>query len=256
MKPRMNDQFHAQAGEDILLAEIFAGQSTGVCLEVGVLDGLQDSTTLHFERRGWSCILVEANPGLAAQAKNNRRAQVFACAAGRVAGMAEFVIAKGAEYLSTMLPTEAHLARMLRDGATIERVPVAVRRVDEILAEAGIARLDFATIDVEGAELEVLQGFDLARWQLRVLVVEDNSGGQDRRVRQHLAAQGYRCFLHAGLNDWYAAAGDARLLTPARRAADFRRQLRARLYAVTVGLLPVNSQRRLVSWKRKYLGRL
>lgn len=252
----MNEQFHAQTGEDVLLAEIFAGQTTGVCLEVGALDGLQDSTTLHFERRGWSCILVEANPGLAAQAKNNRRAQVFACAAGRAVGTVEFVIAKGAEYLSTMLPTEAHLARMLRDGATIERVPVVVRRVDDILQETGIARLDFATIDVEGAELEVLLGFNLAKWQPRVLVAEDNSGGHDRRVRRHLAAQGYRCFLRAGFNDWYAAAGDAQLLTPARRAAEFRRQIRVRLYAVTVGLLPAAAQRRLVAWKRKYLGRL
>ncbi len=252
----MNEPFHAQTGEDVLLAEIFAGQAAGVCLEVGVLDGLQDSTTLHFERRGWACVLVEANPALAAQAKTNRRAQVFACAAGRAAGTVEFVIAKGAEYLSTMLPTEAHLARMLQDGATIERVPVAVRPVGDLLQEAGIARLDFATIDVEGAELEVLQGFDLARWRPRVLVVEDNSGGQDRRVRRHLAAQGYRCFLHAGLNDWYAAAGDAQLLTPVRRAVEFRRQVRARLYAATVGLLPAGFQRRLVFWKRKYLARL
>jgi len=249
----MTSECHAQAGEDQRLAEIFAAQKTGVCLEVGALDGVKDSITLHFEKHGWTCILVEANPALAAQAKTKRQAQVFACAAGRSASTVQFVIAQGAEYLSTMLPTEMHLARMLRDGATIKRVQVAVRPVDDILQEAGIARLDFATIDVEGAELEVLLGFDLARWRPRVLVIEESSGGQDGRVRCDLGARGYRCFLHEGFNDWYAAAGDPQLLTPARCAAELRRQIRVRLYAATVGLLPSDVQRRLVGWKRKWL---
>jgi FkbM family methyltransferase len=252
----INDPFHAQCGEDAFLAEIFAGKESGVCLEVGALDGMKDSTTLHFENEGWSCILVEANPELAAQAKSNRRGQVFGCAAGRSSGTVEFVIARGAEYLSTMLPTDDHIARMMKAGATLDRVSVTVLRVDDILLQSGISQLDFATIDVEGAELEVLQGFDLQKWKPRVLVLEDISGGHDRRVRRYLKAQGYRCFLHADFNDWYALKSDAGLLTLPRRTRELFRQVRIRLYRYTVGTLPLDLQLKLVRWKRRWLGKL
>ena len=248
----MGGQFHAQAGEDVVLSGIFDGQQHGTCLEVGALDGIKDSITLHFEETGWSCILVEANPELAEKAKANRRARVFSCAAGRATGMTEFVIAKGAEYLSTMKPTPKHVARILTDGGTIEKVKVTVMRVDDILEEAGVSHLDFATIDVEGAELEVLRGFDLHRWQPKVLVVEDN----DSEVRRYLRTRGYCCFLHAGFNDWYARKGDKSLLTVRRVFAEHRRQARQRLYKWTVGLLPLAMQVKLVKWKRQWLKNL
>lgn len=252
----MNDTFYSQFSEDVVLASIFESSSSGTCLEVGALDGIKDSTTLHFEKKGWSCILVEANPELAEKAKANRRALVFSCAAGRETGTAEFLIARGAEYLSTMVPTEYQISRMLNDGAKVEKINVPVRRLDDILLEAGISNLDFATIDVEGAELEVLRGFDLRRWNPRVLVMEDNSGGHDRRVRQHLSSWGYRCFFEDGLNVWYARQDDKGLLTPMRKLKDCRHQIRLRLYEWTVGLLPLTIQEELIKWKRKWLGRL
>jgi FkbM family methyltransferase len=252
----MNDQFHSQSGEDAILAGIFEGKESGTCLEVGALDGIKDSITLYFEKKGWLCILVEANPGLADKAKANRRARVFSCAAGRESGTIEFVIARGAEYLSTMMPTEYQISRMLKDGATIERVNVPVMRVDDILQQADVSRLEFATIDVEGAELEVLQGFDLDRWKPRVLVLEDNPEDHDRRVQRHLGSRGYLCFYHDGLNNWYARKGDKSLLTPARRLRQCCRRIRGRLYVWTVGLLPPTLQGKLVKWKRKWLGKL
>jgi hypothetical protein len=52
-------------------------------------------------------------------------------------------------------------------GASPERViNLAIRALDGILAEAGSPyRFDFLSIDVEGHEIEVLRGFDIARWR-------------------------------------------------------------------------------------------
>lgn len=245
-------RFYAQAGEDALLAAIFEGQETGTCLEIGALDGIRDSVTLHFEERGWDCLLIEANPELAAQARSLRRGRVFACAAGATFGTTELVVARGADYLSTTKPTERHISRILQDGAMIERIKVPMIPVDEALQETGVSRLDFASIDVEGAELDVLRGFDLDRWKPRVLLIEDN----DPAVRPYLRAHGYQCFLHAGWNDWYARKGDRTLLTRARRMAECRRRFRHRVFHWTIGLLPPQAQTTLVNWKRKWLGSL
>lgn len=247
----MTKQFYAQAGEDAILSRIFEGKKDGTCLEIGALDGIKDSITLHFEKKGWSCILIEANPELAEKARTSRQARVFCCAAGRSSGVTEFIIAKGAEYLSTANPTERHICRILNDGATIETVNVPVMPVDDALEEAAVSLLDFATIDVEGGELEVLEGFDLCRWRPRVLVIEDN----DDRVPQYLRAKGYRCFLHDGLNNWYARKSDCELLTRRRVIAEFNRRTRHLVYTWTLGWLPLPLQHKIVSLKRKWLGR-
>jgi len=125
-----------------------------------------------------------------------------------------------------------------------------------ILHEAKVQTLDFATIDVEGAELEVLRGFDLQKWKPRVLVMEDISGGHDRRVRRYLAGKAYRCFHNDGLNDWYAAKDDRELLTPHRVVAQYRRRIRRRLYEWTMAWLPEPTQENLIKLKRRWLSKL
>jgi hypothetical protein len=82
-----------------------------------------------------------------------------------------------------------------------------VRTLDDVLAEAGNPRLDLVSIDVEGAELAVLRGFNLARHQPAVLLIEDHL--QRLSVHWHLVHQGYRLRKRTGCNNWYLPAGAA-----------------------------------------------
>jgi FkbM family methyltransferase len=237
-------QFYSQTGEDVLLSQIFSEKENGCCLEIGALDGIKDSTTFYFENKGWRCVLIEANPKLAEKARINRRGPVFACAAGAHVGTVELMIVEGAEPLSTTISDNLPKYRNL-GFHQIERVKVPMLRLNDMLEKSGIVQLDFATIDVEGAELDVLQGFDLARWKPRVLVLEDNSGGRDRRVRKYLYSKDYRCFLNDQLNDWYAHKDDSDLLTLPRRFAEGHRWIKVRLRPLAVALLPTAIKERL-----------
>jgi len=60
------------------------------------------------------------------------------------------------------------------------------------------------SIDVEGHEVEVLAGFDLARWRPRLLLIEDVVQSLD--LHRHLVARGYRWIRRTGINSWYAPA--------------------------------------------------
>ena len=84
----------------------------------------------------------------------------------------------------------------------------------------------------------MLRGLDLNRWNPRVLVVEDNTRGRDRRVRRYLRVNGYRCFLYDGLNDWYAREGDAELVSLRRRLVESCRLVKVDLRAALVAILP------------------
>ena len=67
--------------------------------------------------------------------------------------------------------------------------------------------VSFMKIDVEGHELDVLDGFDLARWRPRLILIEDlllHLG-----VHRYLTRQGYRCLRRTGINNWYVRAEEA-----------------------------------------------
>jgi FkbM family methyltransferase len=235
----------SQFGEDRRLAEIFRGVAQGVCLEVGAYDGVTGSATLAFERLGWTTILVEPLPELAAAIRRARSGRLFEAAAGPVNGTVTFRRAQGDAAISSVAGSDAAGELYERRNVTWEEVTVKQLTIDTMLAEAGVTRLDFATIDVEGYELEALRGWNLARWKPRVLVVEDNSRGTDLRVAAWLRQAGYVCFDHTVVNDWYARVEDRKLATPTARLRQSLRIAYRRVRPLLLRLAPARLKARL-----------
>ena len=205
-------RFYSQWGEDRFLRRIFGAKTTGVALEVGGFDGVNLSNTFHFEEQGCKTIIVEPMPAFAQKIRSRRKAELYECAAGAQEGEAVLNIAKGAEELSTFSPSGYQLENIKFHGAILEQVTVAVRTLDSILASAGVTKLDFATVDVEGHETEALTGFALSRWKPEIVIVEDASMGTNSAVKDLMEAQGYLRFMTTGCNDWYASSENRRLV--------------------------------------------
>jgi FkbM family methyltransferase len=197
-------EYFSQFGEDRILARLFRAKSKGVCVEVGANNGVDGSTTFYFEQLGWNCILVEPNPELCREVHARRRAMLFECAASNLDGFATLHVAVGSR-LAHAVSALGHSADYIREvhGHDSYEVQVKTRRLDDILEEAGVCQIDFITIDVEGHELEVLEGFTPTRWQPSFLIIEDNTWG-DRSVADKLRESRYFRFRRTGVNDWYA----------------------------------------------------
>lgn len=187
---------YSQSGEDLLLWEYFGGRHDGFFVEAGANHPTKCSQTWLFEQHGWKGILVEPiamNSEMLRQQRPGSR--VFQCALGapEQRGRAQLSVAAGNDGLSGL---------HLNDGVVVDRMEeVEVRTLDEILAEADNPKLDFVSIDVEGLELQVLRGFDLARHRPAVLLVEDHLQRLD--VHRHLVRHGYRVVKRTGENNWY-----------------------------------------------------
>lgn len=219
-------RYYSQHGEDRALWDFFRGQSGGVCVEVGGFDGETFSNTLTFEEQGWRAIIVEPMPHFALKIQARRPgATLFACAAGAAPGEAELVIAHGVEALSTITAEAGHLARIRKMGGQMEKVQVPVRTLDAMLTEAGVAKIDFITIDVEGGELAVLAGFDLDHWQPRVVVLENANGKRCGDLHDAMLCRGYHYLTNTGCNEWYVPATDKTNVTPLRRLKNRLRRL-------------------------------
>ena len=227
-------RYYSQYGEDQMLWDFFHGQRIGVCVEVGGFDGETFSNTLSFEEQGWRAIIVEPMPHYARKIQARRPgATLFACAAGAAPGEARLVIAHGAEVLSTTTAKPDHLDRIRKLGSRMEEVTVPVRTMDTMLAEAGVAKIDFVTIDVEGGELAVLAGFDLTRWQPRIVILENNDSKHCDMLQNVMLQRGYHYFTSTGCNEWYLPATEKTLVTPLRRLKNRLRRLNIVLRGLT-----------------------
>jgi len=180
----------SQHGEDVLLWELFGGKRDGFYVDVGAYDGVGFSNTYFFEAMGWSGVLVEATPDLFDRCRTARpHSEVVQAAAGSRNGTIEFTIVEGKKGAGTLSSTTPDHARIAREGGTTRTVTVPLRTLDDILGDRD-QTIDFVSIDVEGAELDVLHGFDLDRYRPQVLIIEENDPA-DTRVREYLAGRGY-----------------------------------------------------------------
>ena len=196
-------------------ARHFGARGAGYCVEVGALDGIQDSNTLHFEGAGWRCLLVEADPEMAATCRATRPGSTVmhaAAVAPDTPPEVSFEVMENCRALSSLAigPEVTRRAPAWGLDARIRRTTVPARTLDAMLEEWHPPRLDFVTIDVEGHEWSVLQGFSLARWRPEVLVLERNQRWPDWKILAHVHRHGYVHVRTIGVNDWYQRAEPGR----------------------------------------------
>ncbi|HEV7938784.1 MAG TPA: FkbM family methyltransferase [Solirubrobacteraceae bacterium] len=222
-------QSHAQFEEDRILAGIFGERGEGCCVEVGANDGRTGSASYLFEQRGWQCLLVEPIPTLVEEIRRHRSCKVVNCAASASEGEAKFFIAENVEAVSGLDLSPERADWIQRAGGTIKEITVRTATLDSLLEEAGFGALDFVTIDVEGHELSVLEGFDLEKHSPRIVILEDNSLDGAIPVIRHMRAHGYVHFKRTGVNEWYARASDTELIRP-EEIRKFERTKRLQLW--------------------------
>jgi len=183
--------------ENALKEQFFDRGTAGYFVEVGAGDPYFESQTWQFEQAGWTGILIEPRKDLAEKLRKERTAVVFnvACSSPKNAGrLMPFYVAGSNSSLER---------ERLAAGTAVQCVvEVPTRTLDQILTEARVTPpIDFISIDVEGHELGVLQGFDFRKWCPRLILVEDHVG--DLSIPRFMKSVGYRLIRHTHYNGWY-----------------------------------------------------
>lgn len=207
----MEIKSYAQHGEDKYIRNFFPTGYKGVCIDVGAVDGILMSNTLHFEENGWFCICCEANPDMYKDLKMNRMEAVHGAIGSQDLLEVEFSIvnltAQGGN--ETAISSVTIDDRLLRDHEflkpSIRKINVPMYTLDTVLLKyPHLTKIDFLSIDTEGTELEVLKGFDIKRWMPRLLVIENNYN--DPEIEEYLKPFGYFKTSRIAVNDFYRIA--------------------------------------------------
>lgn len=207
---------YSQFGEDIEVLNFFQNKNSGYYVEIGANDGLRGSNTVLLEQNGWKGLLIEANPDLisiAAQLRPNSTIINCAVLASKNIGTIDFYQVKGSpphlDGLSTIMDTENFIPRIISYGGEIKKIRVPATTLNDLLVHyKAPSSFEFLSIDVEGAELEVLKGFSIDRFTPRIILIEDNSYGADISIRNYLQQYGYIRVHRTGVNDWYVQSKD------------------------------------------------
>jgi FkbM family methyltransferase len=162
---------------------------------MGAYDGNSESTTRFFEGcLGWRGVLVEAMPRLFRRVVEQRRSSLnLRLAACERHGWVNFTNFE--EGYASISKAVTSFADGTYAGSRLSPSLVSVQcgPLGDYLAMLNVRRIDFFSLDVEGAELVAIQGLNLAsgRLSVGVLMVEVRGDGVRPRVLEALLALGF-----------------------------------------------------------------
>lgn len=221
--PRFPVEFRAQYGEDMFLWELFDGKCDGFFIEVGAFDGYNFAVTYAFEAVGWNGLLIEPLPERCEQCRARRPfSRVVNAALSKRGSSGTAAFESSIDEHGGML---SHLQRahdpMITPEYTVAQSPssgtiqVPLTTMDSVLGDHR-GPIDIAVLDVEGAEPSLLDGFDLARWRPRALLIEDNTRGSYPALDAALAGKPYVFCGWQHINRVYIREGETDLLQRVR----------------------------------------
>ena len=194
---------------DRILEDKYLNYDNGYFIELGGNDGITQSNTYYFEKfRGWRGLLVEPILHLFFKCKKNRQPSKVYCNACVSFGYEHSCVELLYSNLMTSpLSVETDLnpfeqaqlgAQFLCREEEVVRTAAIAATLNKLMIEAGSPKcIDFLSIDVEGAEAEVIQGIDFSVFSFRVMCVEARD---PKKISSLLEIHGYECSSRIGHN--------------------------------------------------------
>jgi len=158
----------------------------GFYVELGANDGVASSNSYYFEvNKGWKGVLIEPTPNLYLSCVKKRGANnvVFCNACVPFDYKEEFVRMKYCDSMTISDNLDLDIGdhdkfvesgkQFLNEGESTFIFGAKSATLNSLLKEAEApALIDFLSLDVEGAELDVLKGVDFSKYNFRYMVIE------------------------------------------------------------------------------------
>jgi FkbM family methyltransferase len=191
---------------DLYISKLFSEVSSGkFYIEIGANDGISQSNTKYLELYdGWNGILIEPIPEVYSKLVRNRSASnIFvnsACCSFDYPNSSMTFLYANLMSISldgkSDIPDRQQHANIglghLNKGESIYKLEVPTTTLNSILLNYGAPkRINFFSLDVEGSELEVLQGINYDEFLFDYICVEARSFD---RIEKFLQEKGYDYF--------------------------------------------------------------
>jgi len=198
--PKSQSQF----GQDLLTLEYHNYKRGGTYLEIGVHDGENNNNTVLMDQKyGWNGICVD--PFM--ENMEHRSCQKFYVALGSEPGKADFRYGpnenshSGLSGLDKFATTDDNKKwkKKVRD---FEMKKVLVRTPEDVFTEANLPPVvDYMSLDVEGAEMDILQSFPFDKYCVKYATIETNNDkDKEKEMEEFMRKRGYKFEKHEGVD--------------------------------------------------------
>lgn len=199
---------YALCGEDLIIASLLRQVESGTYIDVGANHPSHVSNTLRLYEAGWSGLAVDGNGAFAPLWAQQRPRDMFVQALVSDAERdVEFAIFPD-DTMSSMNPETAsrYASRFRDDEIQTQR---ARTTLVSTLRQTHLAdrEIHLLCVDVEGEDLNVLRGADLAQMQPGVIVVETKGcslhHAMEHEIVAYLTGLGYRLVAKSLLDAFF-----------------------------------------------------
>lgn len=194
--------FYSQYKQDHYLeTSIFKGHRNGFFVDVGAHDGKSINNTLYFEEKNnWTGINVEPITEVYNDLLVNRPNCInINCAVCNSDGKTEFIRNRGyTEMISGIKDTfdKRHMERLQKENeryrSTTEVIEVETMKLEMIFNNHEVSRINYLSIDVEGAEYEVIKSINFDKVFIDVIGFEDNYGDSSIPIIKYLQERDFK----------------------------------------------------------------
>lgn len=198
IQEQLNDEgYYSQSGQDKWIIEkFFPRKEFGTFVDIGANDGISLSNTYLLEQRGWKGIAVEPNPYIYEKLVKNRKCITVQGCIASIPGIKRFRVISGYSEMLSGLVDEydpRHIKRIETEieskGGEFKDIEVYCYNLVDLLKNHGFSQVDYLSIDVEGAEYNILRSIDFNRIHISVIGVEN--AYRDWRIPQLLVSKGF-----------------------------------------------------------------
>jgi FkbM family methyltransferase len=197
---------YSQHDEEVIIRDFFQDRRDGFYLDVGCAWPKKDNNTYYLESElGWSGIGVDALPEHAQPWKNKRRNGKFFnyIVSDRSGAVETFFRAPDLPGISSIRPRDSFSGKKV----AYEEIQIPTITLTKLLDDNGVAKIDLLSMDIEGAEMPALAGFDIDRFRPELVCIEMYHAGRENVLR-YFAAHGYehleRYLPYDGVNYYFA----------------------------------------------------
>jgi len=201
--PGPEKKLYSGGNEELIIRDFFQDRKNGVFLDVGCSTPIEKSTTYYLEKHlGWSGIGIDALPEHApAYEKERPRTKFFNyIVTDHSETIEEFYRVKGATGLSSTDRNREWFGRKLQT----DTIKVPTITLNELLEQNGVTGIDFMSLDIEGGAPKALAGFDIEKYQPKLICVE--APAAEEFLKEYFAEHDYERidkYLKYDFGNWY-----------------------------------------------------
>ena len=185
---------------EFVLDYVFGRVPNLTFVEVGACEPYVASNSAYMEKElGWTGLCIEPHPIYFKKlSESDRTCTKLNFAANDFDGDVEFVSVEGQSSMISGIKENYpphHYERMVSETTqnkdTVNFISVPCRKLNTLLEENNMYKVDYMSIDTEGSELKILKALDFDKFKIKLLGVEQNIDS-DNSVVEFLQTKGYK----------------------------------------------------------------